>query len=196
MSLSPTLLRVAGAGLVAALPLLTALPAAAQTQHDHSKPAATVTSAVPATTITALQQALNGQGIAVKVDGVLGEDTRAAIRSYQTQHHLPVTGEPDAATIEKLGIKAGTAASAKGMRPMQGRMAQGGTSQGGMGMGGMGKGGMAQRNTPPAETTQAGMMNCGMMQGDMKQMAQMMQQMQQKMQAMEQRMQGPAPKQN
>lgn len=187
MRVSPTLLRVAAAGLLAALPLLTALPATAQTQHDHSKPAATAsTAAVPASTIRALQQALNGQGIAVKVDGILGEGTRAALRAYQTQHHLPVTGEPDAATLEKLDVKAGASAAApEAKRPMMG----------GMGKGGMGKGGMAQGRTPPGGMTQAGMMNCGMMQGDMKQMAQMMQQMSQKMQAMEQRMPGQAPNQ-
>ncbi|MGE0651572.1 MAG: peptidoglycan-binding domain-containing protein [Alphaproteobacteria bacterium] len=56
------------------------------------------------TTIKALQAALNKQGIAVKADGVLNDATRAAIRQYQTQHHLPVTGEPDNATLEKLGV--------------------------------------------------------------------------------------------
>ena len=186
MRVSPTLLRVAAAGLLAALPLLGALPAAAQTQHDHSKPAAASTASIQASTISAVQQALNGQGIAVKVDGVLGEDTRAAIRAYQTQHHLPVTGEPDAATLEKLGVTAGASAAApQAKRPMMGGMAQGGMMQGGMA-----RGGAAQGSTSPGRSAQGGMMNCSMMQGDMKQMAQMMQQMSQKMQAMEQRMQG------
>ncbi len=42
----------------------------------------------------------------MKADGVLGDDTRAAIRQYQSQHHLPVTGEPDKATLDKLGVPA------------------------------------------------------------------------------------------
>jgi len=46
-------------------------------------------------TIKALQEALNKQGIAVTADGVLGDETRAAIRKYQSKHHLPVTGEAD-----------------------------------------------------------------------------------------------------
>jgi hypothetical protein len=55
-------------------------------------------------TIKALQEALNKQGIAVKTDGILSDATRAAIRQYQSRHHLPVTGGPDKATLEKLGV--------------------------------------------------------------------------------------------
>ena len=58
----------------------------------------------PDATVKALQEALNAQGIAVTADGFLNDATRAAIRTYQSQHHLPVTGEPDAATLEKLGV--------------------------------------------------------------------------------------------
>src|SRR5665647_2910014 len=57
--------------------------------------------------IKALQEALNKQGTAVKVDGVLNDDTRAAVKKYQTQHHLSVTGEPDKATLDKLGVRLG-----------------------------------------------------------------------------------------
>jgi hypothetical protein len=62
-------------------------------------------------TIKALQEALSKQGIAVKVDGALSDETRAAIRTYQTQHHLPVTGEPDKATLDKLGVRQETASA-------------------------------------------------------------------------------------
>ena len=41
------------------------------------------------TTIKALQEALNSQGIPVTVSGILNEETRAAVRKYQSQHHLP-----------------------------------------------------------------------------------------------------------
>ncbi|MBM3527363.1 MAG: peptidoglycan-binding protein [Alphaproteobacteria bacterium] len=68
--------------------------------------APTASTAVSETTIKALQEALNKQGIAVPVDGTLNDRTRTAIRQYQSQHHLPVTGEPDTATLAKLGVAA------------------------------------------------------------------------------------------
>ena len=120
--------------------------------------------ALPQSTVRALQQALNAQGITAPVDGVLGDDTRAAIRTYQSQHHLPVTGEPDAATLGKLGVAVqgdalpadpqtpGQAMGGQGMgqgmmgmmtpemmQMMQRMMAQRGTGQG-MSGGGMGAG--------------------------------------------------------
>lgn len=55
-------------------------------------------------TVKALQEALNKQGIPVRQDGILNDETRAGIRKYQSQHHLPVTGEPDKATLDKLGV--------------------------------------------------------------------------------------------
>ena len=61
-------------------------------------------SAPSAATVKALQEALNKQGIAIEADGLLDEETRIAIRRYQTEHHLPVTGEPDEATLGKLGV--------------------------------------------------------------------------------------------
>jgi len=103
-------------------------------------------------TVKALQEALNKEGIAVKADGILGDDTRAAIRQYQTQHHLPVTGEPDKATFDKLGIAGQKSEIPGGQLPAgaavapamggQNMMGKGGTSgmMGGQDM--MGKGGM------------------------------------------------------
>lgn len=127
-------------------------PAAAQT-------AAPAGAAAPlsADTVKALQEALNKQGIAVKTDGVLSDETRAAIKKYQSEHHLPVTGEPDKATLDKLGVvsQQGSAAPAG-----QGTPAQGATGQGTMGMGSggmmgkgmMGKGMMGQGGaTPPSQ---------------------------------------------
>ena len=64
-----------------------------------------------------MQEALNKQGISVKTNGVLDDDTKAAIKKYQSQHHLPVTGEPDKATLDKLGVataKSGEAPTAPG----------------------------------------------------------------------------------
>lgn len=124
-------------------------------------PPATVV-ALPEATIKALQEALNKQGIAVKADGVLNDETRAAIRKYQSVHHLPVTGEPDKATLDKLGVVvAQGAAPAESAPPTAGQ----GQMQGGM------------------------MMNCPMMQGQMQEMMKMMQGMMAMMQMMQGQMQ-------
>ena len=69
-----------------------------------ASPAPGVTAGLSSATIKALQEALNKQDIAVKVDGVLDDATREAVKKYQSQHHLPVTGEPDKATLDKLGV--------------------------------------------------------------------------------------------
>ena len=97
--------RLGATVLAAAVMLVGASPnfvAFAQT----TPPAATSV-ALTEPTIKALQEALNKQGIVVKVDGVLNDETRVAIRKYQSQHHLPVTGEPDKATLDKLGVVVG-----------------------------------------------------------------------------------------
>ena len=38
----------------------------------------------------------------VSVDGVAGEQTKAAIRRFQKHYRLPETGEPDMAVLKKL----------------------------------------------------------------------------------------------
>ena len=123
--------------------------------------------ALPEATIKALQEALNKQGIAVKADGVLNDETRTAIRTYQSQHHLPVTGEPDKATLNKLGVvvsQGAATAPAESAPPTAGQ----GQMQAGM------------------------MMNCPMMQGQMQEMMKMMQGMMAMMQMMQGKMQRPA----
>jgi hypothetical protein len=87
-------------GFAVALGLLAAAPDGAASAQSLSP-----------STIVALQESLNKQGIAVPTDGVLSDATRAAIRQYQSQHHLPVTGEPDRATLAKLGVADREAAS-------------------------------------------------------------------------------------
>lgn len=142
-------------------------PALAQTT------APSASTSLPEATVKALQQALNSQGITVETDGVLGDGTREAIRRYQSQHHLPVTGEPDKATLDKLGVATPQAAGAaapgqpKGgpgmmtmmtpemMQMMHRMMAQRETAQGGM-PGMMGQGPMPM----------AGTMKCPMMTGE------------------------------
>lgn len=155
-------------------------------------PASSAAAELPQSTVRALQQALNAQGIAAPVDGVLGDATRAAIRTYQSQHHLPVTGEPDAATLGKLGVAVqgdalpadpqtpGQAMGGQGMmgasgmmtpemmQMMQRMMAQRGMGQGmmgGMAGQGMPEGGMGQGMMGHGQMPMAGgMMGCPMMQ--------------------------------
>jgi len=96
-------LRLGATALAATVMLVGALPNFVALAQTTPPPAATSV-ALTKPTIRALQEALNKQGIVMKVDGVLNDKTRAAIRKYQSQHHLPVTGEPDKATLDKLGV--------------------------------------------------------------------------------------------
>ena len=122
-------------------------------------------------TIKALQEALNKQGITVNVDGVLNDDTRAGIKKYQSQHHVPVTGEPDKATLDKLGVR--TSASAAPALAQVTPIPPATSSQ---------------PQTSPAPPASGMMMDCPMMQGQMQQMQTMMQGMMQTMQKMQAQM--------
>ena len=136
-------------------------------------PPAPAAAALPAPAIKALQDALTRQGIAVTVDGVLSEETRAAIRRYQSQHHLPVTGEPDEPTLDKLGVRLGTA-------PGQATIAQAAPAEGSPVQA------PASPQTPaspmPGGMMMSGPMMHGMMQGMMQSMQAMMTMMQGQMQ--------------
>jgi peptidoglycan hydrolase-like protein with peptidoglycan-binding domain len=50
-----------------------------------------------------VQTALNSNGANLTVDGHMGPKTAAALRAYQKQHNLKVTGQPDQATLTALG---------------------------------------------------------------------------------------------
>lgn len=57
--------------------------------------------------MVAMQLALARRGISSgSIDGVAGSQTRAALRVFQKTEGLPVTGEPDAATLRRLGAEA------------------------------------------------------------------------------------------
>ena len=132
--------------------------------------AAPAAAALPEPAIKALQDALNRQGIAVKADGVLNEETRSAILRYQSQHHLPGTGDPDKATLDKLGVRLGTApdqsATVAQAAPAEGPPAQAPSSP-----------------QAPAAPMPGGMMISGpMMQGMMQTMRAMMTMMEEQMQ--------------
>jgi Putative peptidoglycan binding domain len=99
-------LALSSAALILATILAVNVPTAsgtfAQSMSSQTPPSATLSP----TTIKVLQEALNKQGIPVATDGVLNDDTRSAIKYFQSQHHLPVTGEADKSTLDKLGVAA------------------------------------------------------------------------------------------
>ena len=120
---------VAGIAFIALAAGGVPLPAQAQT----AAPAPAAPAGLSSATVKALQEALNKQGITVKTDGVLDDTTREAVKKYQSQHHLPVTGEPDKATLDKLGVASQSGALAPtGQAPTGAGMMQPG--QGGQGM--------------------------------------------------------------
>jgi peptidoglycan hydrolase-like protein with peptidoglycan-binding domain len=62
--------------------------------------------------VRAAQQALRDQGFNPgPIDGVMGPRTSAALRDYQTKEGLTASGQLDDATMDKLGVRAGTSAS-------------------------------------------------------------------------------------
>ena len=52
-----------------------------------------------------VQRALKDQGYYDgSIDGVIGPETREAVRNFQIAHRLPVTGQLDEETVKQLGI--------------------------------------------------------------------------------------------
>ena len=50
-----------------------------------------------------LQAKLQARGLAIsKVDGIIGEETRSAVRQVQQELKLPADGYPDAALLARL----------------------------------------------------------------------------------------------
>lgn len=195
--------RKAALILSLALPL-TGAPAIGAFAQTATAPAST---SLSEQTVRALQEALNGQGITVAISGVLNDETRAAIRKYQSQHHLSVTGDPDKATLDKLGVRvsaapgepAATAQAAPATpSPMPGGMMSGPMMQGMMqGMMQTMEGMMRMMEgrsdaTRPQQPQGGMMMNCPMMrgasEGDAPAMMQMMQGMMRMMKTMQTQM--------
>jgi len=102
-------LRISAAVLMLAGILVASSSSAtfAQTTPTPATPAAGPSQTV----IKALQEALNKQGQTVETNGVFDDATRNALRRFQSQHHLTVTGEADQATLSKLGIADQTTSS-------------------------------------------------------------------------------------
>ena len=100
---------VVGLVAVAALVGVSGIPATpADAQTRMSAPAAQrpmAQKAMPSDQVKALQSALNSKaGAKLKVDGLMGARTKAALKKYQSANGLMSTGENDAATRAKLGI--------------------------------------------------------------------------------------------
>ncbi|MBZ5723190.1 MAG: peptidoglycan-binding protein [Acidobacteriia bacterium] len=56
--------------------------------------------------ITKIQETLRDKGhYRGKVDGVFGLQTRASLRAYQKAENLPITGQVDTRTAERLGVR-------------------------------------------------------------------------------------------
>jgi hypothetical protein len=58
----------------------------------------------PANELSGIQQRLSNLGIPCEITGKLDEFTRAALKKFQEDNKLAITGEPDDATIKKLII--------------------------------------------------------------------------------------------
>jgi peptidoglycan hydrolase-like protein with peptidoglycan-binding domain len=82
-------------------------PVAAQDKPaaEMKKPAKKMAKkAKPSKAVMAVQEALNKNGAKLKIDGLMGKQTRAAIRAYQKANGLKATGRADKATMAKLGV--------------------------------------------------------------------------------------------
>lgn len=166
-------IRYSPAALLLAVSLIGA-PIASVAYAQTAPVAAPASATLSQSTIKALQEALGKQGIAVKADGVMNDETRNAIRKYQSQHHLPVTGEADKATLDKLGVavQSGAAPSPSSTVGQASSPSTGATTspqapmQSGQATGGMMMSGpMMQDMMQGMMKTMQGMM--GMMQGQM-----------------------------
>jgi hypothetical protein len=63
----------------------------------------------PLTEVSGLQARLNNLGYHCgSVDGILGPLTRSALKTFQETYQLKLTGEPDAATLDKLKSEYGS----------------------------------------------------------------------------------------
>lgn len=56
--------------------------------------------------VAALQEALNGQGYDLEVDGIFGDATYAAVRDFQANNELDVDGIVGPDTLDALGLEA------------------------------------------------------------------------------------------
>jgi len=95
----------------AAMPIKPATPAKGKAGKKATAAATAPQAAAkpPSETVRKVQQALNAAGYSVGVpDGRAGKQTIAALRKYQADRHLPVSGKIDDITLKSLGMPAGS----------------------------------------------------------------------------------------
>lgn len=73
--------------------------------------------AVTAEDIKKAQEALKAQGLNPGTEGVMDAQTQQALRQFQQQNDLPVTGVLDEKTAEKLGVNLGAAGAPSSSGP-------------------------------------------------------------------------------
>jgi peptidoglycan hydrolase-like protein with peptidoglycan-binding domain len=78
--------------------------AAGKTPAVHSMAQQVKSSSMSHNRVQELQKALNNNGNSLAVDGRWGSKTQTALRSYQRQQGLKVSGRLDRATAQKLNI--------------------------------------------------------------------------------------------
>ena len=88
---------MAGAVVAQAAEPAAAQPTAAMHHHHHH-------GMVAHKHVTSVQQALNGTGAKLTVDGKWGPKTEAALKQFQQQHGLKATGHLDHATRTQLKL--------------------------------------------------------------------------------------------
>jgi len=94
--------RFAAVAVAALLGAAFTMPLTVTSAEAATKKATHRTVASPATKNA--QEALNRNGASLKVDGKMGRQTTAAIKSFQKSHGLKATGKLDAKTKSALGI--------------------------------------------------------------------------------------------
>jgi sporulation protein YlmC with PRC-barrel domain len=93
---------------------------AASEASPSASPVTSAQSPKPASEVLAAQQRLKDRGYyAGPVDGVIGPDTEAAVRAYQRDRRLTVTGQLDSQTARTLMSEASTAAPTVDIRTAQ-----------------------------------------------------------------------------
>lgn len=103
LTLAIVVLAVAGCSMFSSAPQKAAAPPA----PNATAPVATETrdSSRSIDTIVQVQRKLADEGFyAGKADGVWGPSSESALRKYQMQHSLPVTGKLDADNLDAMGV--------------------------------------------------------------------------------------------
>jgi hypothetical protein len=72
--------------------------------HIHKKKPAAKKRVLLRYSPKAVQRALWEAGYRVAIDGIIGPQTRAALRQFQSDRGIPPTGEVNNSTLTKLGL--------------------------------------------------------------------------------------------